>query len=424
MTKAGAQGTKSRRNRILAAFVVMIKAAVPLLILAAGAGAVVAMIKTAPEPKRATPERLARLVTVVEALRGRHPLRVEASGTVRPAREVTINPQVAGEIIEISPDLEPGGYFDAGDVLLKIDPDDYELAARMREAELTQRAAQYTLEEANRDVAIQEYEVLGEELTEDEKSLVLREPQLEAAAADVAVARAMLEDARLDLQRTTVTAPFDAQVADKFVERGTRVTTQTPILRLVGTDTYWIELSVQQSDLRWIDLPAGDIPGSTVTLKQPKVWGPGAYREGRVIRLLPDLTNQGSMARVLVAVDDPLCRKPENADKPKLLVGQYLTAEIEGAVVDDAVVLERRLLRDGDQVWIMNDDNKLEVRPVEIVYRGREQVLVGTGIRDGERIVSTDIATVADGMELRLGGADDAPETTKPPVSAEKGSDT
>ncbi|MBX3178111.1 MAG: efflux RND transporter periplasmic adaptor subunit [Candidatus Hydrogenedentes bacterium] len=399
----------SRRNPLASALIFLVKALVPVAILAAGAGAVYAMMKTAPQPQRAPQQRQARLVDVTMADHTSQRLRVEAAGRVLAAREITLNPQVAGEIVEISSALVPGGHFDAGDLIVRIDPADYELAAKMRQAELTQMEARRVLERANQDVARREYEVLGESLNDEEKSLVLREPQLAAAAADVAAARAMLEDAHLDLQRTTVTAPFDAQVVEKFVDRGTRLTTQTPIVRLVGTDVYWVELAVQQGDLPWIALPEGDAPGSPVVLRQPSVWGPDASREGRVIRLLPALTEQGNMARVLVEVHDPLCLEPENEDKPRMLVGQFLSAEIEGRVLDHVVVLDRAYLRNGDFVWIMDQEDKLDIRPVDIAYRGVERVLIRGGIEDGERIVTTDIAAVAAGMNLRVAGEGEKP---------------
>ncbi len=414
MTHSGSNDTPPRHNTAVEILFLMMKAIIPLAILGGGIAVVYIMVETAPQPQKAPHHRRARLVTVVEAERTAHPLRVEASGKVLAAREVTLNPQVAGEVIEVSPALEPGGHFESGQLIVRVESTDYELAEKMRQAELTQMEARRVMEQASQDVAKREYDILGESLNDDEKALVLREPQLTAASADVSAARAMLEDARLDLQRTTVSAPFDAQVVEKFVDLGTRLTIQTPIVRLVGTDTYWIDLKVEQSNLRWIKFPEGDKPGSVVMIRHPKIWGPDAYREGHVIRLLPDLDSEGSMARVLVAVDDPLGLKPENASAPKLLVGQYIQAEIEGTILDDMVVVDRSLLRNGDFVWIMNAENMLVVRAVDIAYRGLEDALVRGGLEDGERIVITDIATVAEGMELRLDGdEEDSPKSAE-----------
>ncbi len=415
MTKDAPENKNAGGSLLMRVVVVLAKAVLPVVILAAGAGAVYGMMKTAPQAKKGGHPRQAKLVTVLEAEQVSVPIEIEAWGTVMAAREVTLNPQVAGEIIEISPAMEPGGRFQKGETLVRIEATDYELAKEMRRAELTQMEAQRVLERANQDVAKREYEVLGESLDDKEKSLVLREPQLASATAEVAAARAMLNDADLDLKRTEVNAPFDAQVVEKYVDLGTRLTTQMEIVRLVGTDTYWVELAVPQSDLRWIAFPEGDQPGSRVVFRHNKVWGPEPTREGRVIRLLPELTAEGSMVRVLVAVDDPLCLKPENQDKPRLLVGQYLSGVIEGRQLDNVYVVDRSLLRNGDWVWIMNDENKLEVRALDVAYRGNQEVIARGGISHGERLVATDIATVADGMELRVDEPSSGEEAVTPP---------
>ena len=402
MTKDAPENKNAGGSLLMRVVVVLAKSVLPLVILVAGAGAVFGMMKTAPQAKKGGHPRQAKLVTVIEAQQLSVPIEIEAWGTVMAAREVTLNPQVAGEIVEISPSMEPGGRFQKGETLVRIEATDYELTREMRRAELTQMEAKRVLERANQEVAKREYEVLGESLDDEEKSLVLREPQLTSASAEVSAARAMLNDADLDLKRTEVNAPFDAQVVEKYVDLGTRLTTQMGIVRLVGTDTYWVELAVPQSDLRWIQFPEGDQPGSRVVFRHKKIWGPEPSRDGQVIRLLPELSAEGSMVRVLVAVDDPLCLKAENQDKPRLLVGQYLSGVIAGRQLDNVFVVDRSLLRNGDWVWVMNSENKLEVRALEVAYRGDREVIVRSGIAHGERVISTDIATVAEGMELRV----------------------
>jgi len=382
---------------------VLLKIVLPIGVIAAGAGIYQYMMATAPEPRRMERGRQARLVDVVIARQADTVARVEAFGSVQPAREVTLSPQVAGEIVEIGGALEPGGVFAAGELVARIEPRDYELTLKERATAVVRMEAQRTMERASQSVALKEYETLGEVLNEEEKSLVLREPQLAAADAELQAARAMLDMARLDLERTRIVAPFDAQVMEKHVDVGTRVSVQSPIAHLVGTEIYWVELSLPQMDVAWVAMPENGAPGSRVILRQPKVWGPEATREGRVIRLLPGLASEGRMARVLVSVEDPLALREGNAGRPPLLLGQYLQAEIEGRPVPGAFAVERRLLRNNDSVWIMNGEDTLEIRPVDIAYRGLERVLVRGGLSDGERIVATNIASVAEGMELRTG---------------------
>ncbi len=406
MTESKSSEGAKRPPAVVRALVFTLKAVLPILVLVGAYLIYQGMMATAPEATRKTPTRQARLVEVVQAEPFREAVIVEARGVVMPAHDVTLTPQVSGEIVEISKDLTPGGRFRAGDVLLRIDGRDYDFAVQQRESEVTRARAALTLEEGNQDVALREYELLGQELTEADQALVFRKPQLDTAKGDLAAAEAMLRDARLDQERTVVKAPFDALVVSENVDLGTRLTAQTSIARIVGTETFWIELSVPQSDLRWIVLPNAETPGSRVTLRHPKVWGPDATREGEIIRLLPDLSDEGRMARLLVAVDDPMALKPEHDGKPRMLIGQYLEAAISGKEVDGAVRVAREHLREGDHVWVMNDEGLLEVRSLAVLYRDREAVLAQSGVAPGERIVITDLATGTAGMPLRT--ADEA----------------
>src|SRR5690606_36764266 len=145
-----------------------------------------------------------------------------------------------------------------------------------------------------------------------------------------------------------------------------------------------------------------DRAGSTVLLYQDAVWPAGVYREGRVFRLIGDLAQTGRMGRLLVEVEDLLALEPENDGKPRLLSGAYLRAEIAGRALPDTVKVDRRFLRDGDRVCLMDANDRLEIRAVEIAYRVPQDVLVSEGLDAGYRIVTTDIAVAVEGMPLRL----------------------
>jgi len=171
---------------------------------------------------------------------------------------------------------------------------------------------------------------------------------------------------------------------------------------LVGTDAYWVEVSVPVDELKWIRFPrsAGEA-GSPVRVRDEAAWGPDVYRVGRVIRLESALEEQGRMARVLVSVPDPLGLADPSGKTPPLLIGSYVRAEIEGTDLENVVALDRNHLRNGNEVWVMNGDGELEIRQVEIAYRGRQQVLVSDGLEAGERIVTTDLPAPVEGMRLR-----------------------
>ena len=135
-------------------------------------------------------------------------------------------------------------------------------------------------------------------------------------------------------------------------------------------------------------------------------WGEEAWREGRVIRLAGDLNREGRMARLIVEVDDPFTLKSENNGKPVLLMNSYVSVEIEGRELQQVASIARTHLHDGDRLWIMGADDTLEIRKVDIAFRGHEQVLVTAGITAGERLVVTDLAAPVAGMPLRSKQAD------------------
>ena len=381
------------------------------------------MMKSAPRAERTPRPQLARLVETVSVSYGEQQVSISALGTVQAAQHVILRPQVDGEVVEISQQLVPGGYFQAGKRLLRIDASDYRLAVKQRESDLARARAELAMEQGNQAIARRENEILGEVLTDQESGLVLRKPQLAMARASVTAAQAALDNAHLALSRTIIMAPFDALVMSESVDLGTRLTSQSEIATLVGTDVYWVELSVPGGQLKWIRLPGVDEGmGAAAKLYQDAVWGPGEYRGGHVIRLLGEVGDAGRMARVLVAVEDPLAILVQNAGAPRLLIGAYLRAEIVGRTLPAAVALNREWLRDGNRVWIMNEDDQLEIRALEIAYRGSEEVFVTGGLADGERIVTSGIAAVAAGMPLRVdsGGNINSPET-EPTATRERG---
>ncbi|MDH3443431.1 MAG: efflux RND transporter periplasmic adaptor subunit [Deltaproteobacteria bacterium] len=376
--------------------------AMPILVIAVAAAVAFYLMETAPRAERAEKPRPARVVETISLERADHPTVIPAWGQVRPAREVTLKAQVQGKVIEINPKLAPGGRFGKGEIVLKIDPSDYRLAVRQRESDVAKARAELQVEEGNQVIARKESELLGDELSQREQYLVLRQPQLSTVKASLAAAEAALAEARLALERTTVRAPFDSIVISRQADVGTLLTTSADIANLAGTDTYWVELAIPTLDLRWIAGPAGsEILASPVRLYNDSVWGANIFRSGRVVRLLGDLTSEGRMARLLVEVGDPLATTSKNNGKPALLIGAYLRAEIKGRVIKNAIALDRAALRDGNKVWTINDAGTLEVRDVVIAFRSSEKVFITGGVMPGERAVVSNITGAIPGIPLR-----------------------
>jgi RND family efflux transporter MFP subunit len=363
-------------------------------------------MKNRPTAERRKPTREARYVEVMPLEMHDRNVVVEAMGTVKPVREVNLTAEVSGKIVAVSPDLVPGGFFPAGTVVAEIEKTDYELALRQRASELARAEAELTREMGQQAVARRELEMLGQELTDEDRRLVLREPQLQIAQANLASAKAALEAARLDLARTGVRAPFNAMVRERYIELSSQVAPGTQLASLVGTDAYWIEITVPVDELHWVQIPGFNAAvGSPVRIFCAASWGADAHRIGRVYRLLTGLEPQGRMARLLIALEDPLQMNLAATEKRQpLLLNSYVRTEIEGMQVEDVIRIPRQAMHDNSRIWIMTDENTLDIREVSSVWTDAEYVYARDSLTGSERLIISNIATPVQGMALRADG--------------------
>jgi RND family efflux transporter MFP subunit len=385
---------------------------VPILaVLLVGLGVAWALVSTRPEPEQAPREEQGALVEVMRASVAPHPRTVRAQGTVIPSQQVVMQPEVGGRVEWLSEQLVPGGLLREGEPLLRLDDRDYQLAVRQQRAQVQRARTELKLEEARGKVAEREWEVLGMDPEEQEGSvLALREPQLRAARDDLASALSGLEKARLDVARTRLEAPFDALVLEESVDVGQLLSPQTPVATLVGTNAFWIQVSVPADRV-------STIPGATVRPSSDRgvpvrIWqelnGRRVEREGRVVRLLGDLEPQGRMARLLVEIEDPLGLEQAPAGaralREPLLLGAYGNVEIDAGTLEDAVAVPREALRGDDTVYVLAEDGTLDIREVDVAWEDTETVLVTGGLAGGEQLVTSRLPGAMKGMRLRTGG--------------------
>ncbi len=377
-----------------------------LAILAASAAAIVVINRTEPTAQsiKAT-RKSAALVETVTVERDTYSPRLVVLGTVEPARDIVLSPRVSGQVTELSPGFVPGGMVSEEDLLFRIDPADFENALSISESELEQAKASLEIEEGRQSLAKKELELLEGAIDATNRALVLRRPQFASIRAEVSAAEAAVERAQLDLDRSRVIAPFDAQVLSRSVNVGSQVGPGDEVARLVGIDEYWVMASVPVRGLRWVRFPDSEGEGSPVTLRNSDVWGPDAERSARVAEMIGTLDEQSRLARVLITVPDPLGRE---TDAPPLILGTLIETEIEGKPIHDVVRLRRDYVREQDTVWVMKD-GKLEIRDTEVIYRDAEHAYVRDGLDHGDDVVTTTLSTVAEGIGLRK--ASDASET-------------
>lgn len=347
-------------------------------------------------------KRSAMLVSVTNVEQGTFRPLITALGTVVPAKDIMLSPLVGGEVIELMPGFTPGGYVKQGDVLLRIDPVDYEHDLAQARSALAQAEADLVMEKGRRNVAQKEYDMLQESLEDEMRELVLREPQLQQAEAQVQAAQAAVKQAELALSRTTIKAPFDAHVLSRTVNIGSQVSAGSPLGRLVGLNTYWIEATVPLTKIHWLTFEnEHDKEGAMVQVRSRTAWPEELYREGRLFKMIGELEGQTRMARILITVDDPLALQTDDMNIRPLVLGAFMEAKIQARAIKDVVRLHQDYLRNNDTVWVM-DDGKLSIREVTIVFRDRDYVYISEGLEADARVVTTNLSTVVEGVPLRL----------------------
>lgn len=348
------------------------------------------------------------LVDVVTMEKGTYAPIISATGTVQPVEDVTLSPLVPGQIVRRDPAFTPGGFVKKGEVLLQIDPSDYRNTLELRKSELLQSETALATEMGRQQIAEQDLQLINNDslfgdnpLSDNETQLVLRKPQLNAVKANIEAARASRNQAQLNLERTTIRAPFDAHILSQNVTVGSQVTQGDDLGRIVGTDSYWVTATVPVSRLQWLKFPESeDEKGSVVHIENSSAWPSGAQREGALDRQIGALDNQTRLARVLVRVNDPLATSKELEGAPKLMIGTFVEVNIQADSIPNVVRLDRDLVRSNQTAWVMKD-NLLEIRELDIILTDNEYAYVKSGLQDGENVVTTNLSTVTNGVELR-----------------------
>lgn len=349
-------------------------------------GVIVGMSMLRPKPERQEPQIAPPSVFYTVAESQSVTLDVSAQGEVRPRTDISLTAQVAGQVVSTSNEFVNGGAFEKGDILIKIEDAAYRAAAAAARSRLAQ-------EEAEAALARKDYEELG--LQEDPTALALRIPQLEQA-------RAEYNAAKLDLDRTTIRAPFKGRVRERIVGVGQYVSPGAQLGRIFSTDVAEIKLPLTDNDLAKLGLPLAftateDDPGPTVIMSA-SVAGKAHQWTGRIARTEGAIDAATRQVVAIAVVDDPY-GEGADGDTP-LAMGLYVDATITGKPYENAIVLPRAALYGRDTVYIIADDDTLEERKVEIVSTDRDSITVASGLQDGDRVVTSPLRGASEGDKV------------------------
>jgi RND family efflux transporter MFP subunit len=357
------------------------------------------IIKSAPVAQRHAPVVQAPLVDIQPLQTTSEQVVVTAMGTVVPAREVVLKSEVSGRVTAISKHLELGSKVNVNEELISVEPTDYRLAVAQAESMVAEAKYDLDIEMGNQDIAQQEWDMYDNRdgASQQDKDLALRKPHLIKAQAEYKSAQAQLEQAELNLERTAISAPFNATVIAKEVEIGSMLSAQGTVATLVATDSYWAQVSIPVDRLSWIDIPDGNSSkGATV-----KIVAGDKQKTGQVHKLLADIEESGRMARLMVEITDPLdLKKPADQRQP-LLLGEFVRVEIEGTKLDDVLSVPSSTLHNGNQIWLLDGEDKLEIATAEVIWRDTDRVLIKDTFAAGAKLIISNLATPVAGMQLR-----------------------
>lgn len=362
------------------------------------------LFATAPQVERTSEVRLPPVVEAIPVNRGAVPRTVEAFGTVLPAREVEIYPEVSGRVTEIHDALEPGGIIPEGEVILRIDPEEFELALDRAQGALAEAEAALEVEKGRQMVAEREWELFGKDLPNAEmgKSLALREPQLRQAEAQIASASSAVKQAELDLRRTEIRAPFDSLVLREFADVGQYVSPGSPIAMLAGADLFWVQVSVSMDRLGALlesaENQSGNVRVFSDLTKNDETQGVPA----RLVRHLGEVSS-GKMAQLLLEVSDPMNRNSESGGHPTpLVLNSYVRALLEAGTLEHGVTVPREGIRENGEIWVMDSDHQVAVREGIELWREGETVVIEDVFQASDQIIVSPIEDLVPGMKVRV----------------------
>ena len=330
---------------------------------------------------------------------------MRTQGTVQASRQTALTAEVSGRILALSPNFRPGGFVEKGEVLVTVDPSDYEANLAQAEANLAQARVNLAQEQALAEQAELDWKELGRGEPTD---LALNIPQVERAKAAILSAQAAVERAGRDLERTKIRAPYDGRVLEQRVDVGGHVTGTpgTVVGSVYGTDTAEVRLPVSDDEMAFLDLPfafrdESGQQGAPVVLTA-EFGGKDYNWVGRIVRSEGVADARSRLLYVVAQVDDPYLRDPDHSGRPPLKVGMFAEAEIEGRTLEGVYRIPRVALVDDGTVLLANAHNRLERRPVKVAWLDREYAVISEGLAPGDRVLVTPLQYVIEGMPLRV----------------------
>jgi len=381
-----------------------LKIILPFVIILLGVFTAWQLMANSPKAKRKGVTIEAPLVQTIKVSPQDVRIPIITQGTVTPRTAISLSAEVSGRIIETSASFTRGGFFHKGDVLLRINPQDYKLAITRAEATMASAKQLLAQTKATYEQKLKEYGNVNPAKVSD---FALRKPEYEEAKAKLKAAQADLQLAQLHLSRCEVRAPFDGRVTDIMADVGQYTTPGSLVAKLFAIDAVEIRLPVTQGQARLMNLaslsqtnikPEDYLP---VTLRGEYA-GQDYQWHGNIVRTDASIDDRNRLLYLIAQVKDPYGMHDKSQNTVALATGMFVKAEIPGRMMQNIFVLPRTAIHEQDTVWLLDEALKLHQRQVSIIHRDETHAYIIDGLQAGDTIITSPLDAVVDGMQLRL----------------------
>lgn len=377
----------------------VIKAVITIAVLLAAVAAAAGIIMSRPMPEQLTVSETTSAIRAVTVAKESMRLMIRSEGTVTPKTQTDLIPEIKGRVTWISPNLVVGGYFSKGDLLVSIDAADYEAKSGLAQAQLLRAEAELE----HKSFEFKRLQTLIQDNLVSQSNLENAARALKIAKANVIESKINLAQAERNLTRTKITAPFEGMVRSEAIDIGQFVQQGAPIAAIYASNAVEVRLPIVNAELAYLDaasLQRGELDPATAPMIRitafyagsPFVW------QGQLARTEGEIDAQSRMITAVARIN----QDTQSTDVPPLQVGAFVAAEIQGQYLDDIVRLPRAALRPNSQVLIIDGDNRLRFRAVNVLRLENDYVIIDSGLENGELVNLSPIQTVVDGMRVSL----------------------
>ncbi len=382
----------------------LIRQLLPLLIITLALLIAYVIYINKPAAKRRPSHPKTLTVETVKLTAQNFPVLINTQGIVEPRTTTTLIPRISGEIIKVSANFRPGGFFEPGDTLITIDSTDYRLDIKSAQATLSEAVFNFKEEQAQAEQAVDNWKRLGR--TEVPSDLVLRKPQLARAQAGVDSAKAQLQRVELDLKRTHIKAPYAGRILEQFVDRGQYVSPGNPLAKIFAIDYVEVRLPITEKQRGMINLPRSYRGESNKPYNGPEaivyatIGGEKYAWKGKVVRTEGSVDRATRQVFVIVQIDNPYQRHSDN--RPPLEIGQFVKADIQGKILKNVYAVPRTAVQGNNTIMVVDKESRLQRKTIKVLWETQDSLLVKEGLSAGEQLCVTYVPFAANNAKVKL----------------------